>query len=153
MATPMYQLSYHEILTKVNNAKDKPKKIEVLQKYDTKELRMLMKLAFDPKLKWLLPETLPPYKVNEAPLGTTDHLWLKSEINRVFHFLEGGNPQLTTMKRENMFVQMLEALSAEEAKVLLQAKDKELNKHYKGLTANLVKEAFNWDDNFMRINN
>ena len=56
MATPMYQLSYHEILTKVNNAKDKPKKIEVLQKYDTKELRMLMKLAFDPKLKWLLPE-------------------------------------------------------------------------------------------------
>ena len=52
-----------------------------------------------------------------------------------------------------MFVQMLEALSAEEAKVLLQAKDKELNKHYKGLTANLVKEAFNWDDNFMRINN
>ena len=40
-----------------------------------------------------------------------------------------------------------------EAKVLLQAKDKELNKHYKGLTANLVKEAFNWDDNFMRINN
>ena len=150
MATPMYQLSYHEILTKVNNKKDKKGKIEVLQKYDTKELRMLMKLAFDPKLKWLVPESTPPYKINEAPLGTTDHVWLKSEINRVFHFLEGGNPQLTTMKRENMFVQMLEALSAEEAKVLLQAKDKELNKHYKGLTANLVKEAFNWDDNFMR---
>ena len=66
MATPMYQLSYHEILTKVNNKKDKKGKIEVLQKYDTKELRMLMKLAFDPKLKWLVPESTPPYKINEA---------------------------------------------------------------------------------------
>ena len=42
-----YNLSFHEILTKVNNAKDKPKKIEVLKKYDTNELRMFLKGAFD----------------------------------------------------------------------------------------------------------
>ena len=71
---------------------------------------------------------------------------------RMFHFLKGGNPQLSQMKRDNMFIQMLEGLSAEEAKLLIQAKDKELNKHYKGLTANLIKEAFGWDDNFMRKN-
>ena len=29
---------YHEIFTKVNNAKDKPKKIAVLRKYDTEHL-------------------------------------------------------------------------------------------------------------------
>ena len=51
-----------------------------------------------------------------------------------------------------MFIQMLEGLSAEEAKLLIQAKDKELNKHYKGLTANLIKEAFGWNDEFMRKN-
>ena len=56
------------------------------------------------------------------------------------------------MKRENMFIETLEALSDEEAKLLLHIKDKALNKVYKGLTENLVKEAFNWDDNFMRIN-
>ena len=146
-----YNLSFHEILTKVNNAKDKPKKIEVLRKYDTNELRMFLKGVFDPKLEWLMPEGEPPYRVNEAPVGT-EHTWLKQEVKRMFHFLKGGNPQLSQMKRDNMFIQMLEGLCAEEAKLLVQAKDKELNKHYKGLTANLIKEAFGWNDDFMRKN-
>ena len=146
-----YNLSFHEILTKVNNAKDKPKKIEVLKKYDTNELRMFVKGAFDEKLEWLLPEGKPPYTVNEAPVGT-EHTWLKQEVKRMFHFLRGGNPQLSQMKRDNMFIQMLEGLSAEEAELLVWAKDGELNKHYKGLTANLVKEAFGWNDDFMRNN-
>ena len=146
-----YNLSYHEILTKVNNAKDKPKKLEVLQKYDTNELRMFLKGAFDDKLEWLLPEGSPPYTPNEAPVGT-EHTWLKQEVKRMFHFLKGGNPQLSQMKRDNMFIQMLEGLSAEEAELLVWAKDGELNKHYKGLTANLVKEAFGWNDEFMRNN-
>ena len=146
-----YNLSYHEILTKVNNAKDKPKKIEVLKKYDTNELRMFLKGAFDEKLEWLLPEGKPPYTVNEAPVGT-EHTWLKQEVKRMFHFLKGGNPQLSQMKRDNMFIQMLEGLSKEEAELLIWAKDGELNKHYKGLTANLIKEAFGWNDDFMRKN-
>ena len=146
-----YNLSFHEILTKVNNAKDKPKKIEVLKKYDTNELRMFLKGAFDDKLEWLLPEGSPPYTPNEAPVGT-EHTLLKQEVKRMFHFLKGGNPQLSQMKRDNMFIQMLEGLSEEEAKLLVWAKDNELNKHYKGLTANLIKEAFDWNDDFMRKN-
>ena len=146
-----YNLSFHEILTKVNNAKDKPKKIEVLKKYDTNELRMFLKGAFDEKLEWLLPEGKPPYTPNDAPVGT-EHTWLKQEVKRMFHFLKGGNPQLSQMKRDNMFIQMLEGLSEEEAKLLVWAKDNELNKHYKGLTANLIKEAFDWNDDFMRKN-
>tara|TARA_R100000008_G_scaffold52986_1_gene32121 strand:+ start:2650 stop:3114 length:465 start_codon:yes stop_codon:yes gene_type:complete len=146
-----YNLSFHEILTKVNNAKDKPKKIEVLRKYDTNELRMFLKGAFSEKLEWLLPEGKPPYTPNDAPLGT-EHTWLKQEVKRMFHFLKGGNPQLSQMKRDNMFIQMLEGLSKEEAELLIWAKDNELNKHYKGLTSNLVKEAFDWNDDFMRKN-
>ena len=49
-----------------------------------------------------------------------------------------------------MFLQMLEGLNKEEAELILAAKDKELNKKYKGLTANLVKDAFNWNDSFMQ---
>ena len=146
-----YALSYHEILTKVNNAKDKPKKLEVLKRYDTKELRSFLKGAFDPNLVWLLPEGSPPYKPNDAPIGT-EHTWLKQEVKRMFHFLQGGNTELSQTKRDTMFIQMLEGLSAEEADLLIKAKDKALNKEYKGLTANLIKEAFDWDDNFMRKN-
>ena len=146
-----YNLSFHEILTKVNNKKDKPGKTEVLRKYDTNELRMFLKGAFSEKLEWLLPEGKPPYTPNDAPVGT-EHTWLKQEVKRMFHFLKGGNPQLSQMKRDNMFIQMLEGLSKEEAELLIWAKDNELNKHYKGLTANLVKEAFDWNDDFMRKN-
>jgi len=146
-----YALSYHEILMKVNNKKDKPGKLEVLRKYDTAQLRMFLKGSFDPKCVWLLPEGKPPYKENDAPVGT-EHNWLKMEVKRMFHLLEGGNPQLSQMKRDNMFIQMLEGLSKEEAELLIWAKDGVLNKKYKGLTANLVKEAFGWDDNFMRKN-
>ena len=147
-----YALSYHEILMKVNNKKDKPGKLEVLRRYDTGQLRMFLKGSFDPKCEWLLPEGAPPYRVNEAPVGT-EHTWLKQEVKRMFHLLKGGNPQLNQMKRDNMFIQILEGLSAEEAQLLIDAKDNVLNKKYKGLTANLIKEAFNWDDNFMRKNN
>ena len=42
----------HEIFTKVNNAKDKPKKIAVLKQYDQPYLRQILKAAFDPKIEW-----------------------------------------------------------------------------------------------------
>ena len=59
-----------EILTKVNNAKDKAKKIAVLQEYDSQSLRMVLKGAFDPKIKWAL---LTPYTL------LTEHTLLRNE--------------------------------------------------------------------------
>jgi len=56
---------------------------------------------------------------------------------------------LKQTKREMLFVQMLEGLSAEEAEFLVAVVNKKINNKYKGFTANLVKEAFNWDDNFI----
>ena len=49
-----------------------------------------------------------------------------------------------------MFIQMLESLHADEAKLLIAVKQKELNKLYKGLTSDCVKEAFDWNDNFIK---
>ena len=48
-----------------------------------------------------------------------------------------------------MFVQLLEGLHPDEAEILIAAKDKALHRKFKGLSANVVKEAFAWDDNFM----
>ena len=45
---------------------------------------------------------------------------------------------------------MLEGLCAEEAEFLIAVVNKKVNNKYKGFTANLVKDAFNWDDNFMQ---
>ena len=138
-----------EILQKVNNAKDKPKKIEVLRQYDSDALRMIIKGAFDPNIKWSLPEGRPPFIENDVPKGT-QHSQLKSESKRLWHFIEGADIKTSKTQKETMFIQMLEGLHKEEADLLLNVKDKKLNKVYKGLTASAVQEAFNWDENFIK---
>ncbi len=140
---------FSEIATRVNNAKDKPRKLKVLQENDSVALRQVLKGAFDPKIKWLLPEGDVPYNPNEAPLGT-EHTLLSQEAKRLYLFTEGGDSTISQTKREMLFIQLLEGLSAEEAKFLVIVVNQRVNNEYKGFTANLVKEAFNWDDNFMK---
>ena len=138
----------HEIFTQVNNAKDKPKKIEVLLKHDSQGLRQLLKAAFDPKIEFDIPEGTPPYMVNEAPAGT-DHTSLLDESRKLYLFIKGGST-IPKIKKETLFIQMLEALHKDDAEALINIKDKKLNLVYKGLTENVVKEAFNWNDDFLR---
>ena len=138
-----------EIATKVNNAKDKPRKLKVLQDHDSIPLRQVLKGAFDPNIEWLLPKGDVPYTPNDAPIGT-DHTLLSQEAKRLYLFTKGGDNTLSQNKREMTFVQMLEGLSAEEAEFLVTVVNKKVNNKYKGFTANLVKEAFNWNDNFMK---
>ena len=139
----------HEIFTKVNNAKDKPKKIEVLKEYDNPALRSLLKGAFDPKIEWELPDGTPPFMANEAPLGT-QHTYLEDESKKLWHFVKGADRQLTKTRKETLFIQVLEGLHTSEATLLINIKDKRLNLVYKGLTENAIKEAFGWNDSFMR---
>ena len=138
-----------EIFTKINNAKDKPKKIEVLKQYDSPGMRMILKGAFDPKIVWELPEGTPPYIENEAPAGT-EHTYLEVEARRLYNFAKGGNNTINKIRKETLFIQMLEGLHASEAKVLIDVKNKSLNKTYKGLTSDMVKEAFGWNTDFVK---
>ena len=138
-----------EIATKVNNAKDKPRKLKVLKDHDSVALRQVLKGAFDPNIEWLLPKGDVPYEVNDAPVGT-EHTMLQQEAKRLYLFTKGGDNTISQNKRETLFIQMLEGLSAEEAEFLVAVVNKKVNNKYKGFTANLVKEAFNWNDNFMK---
>ena len=137
----------HEILIKVNNAKDKPKKIEVLKSNDSVPLRQVLKGAFDPKIEWDLPPGNPPYQVNDAPAGT-EHTTLYTEAKKLWHFVKGADEQLSKTKKEMMFIQMLEGLHKDDAELMISVKEKELNKRYKGLTDAVVKEAFGWNDDY-----
>ena len=146
VSTPLFS----EILDKVSKKKTKKEKVALLQRYNSDALRMVIKSSFDPKIEWQLPEGGVPYMPNDAPEGT-EHTMLVSEARKLFHFIKGGNPTLHQNKRESMFVQMLEGLQEQEAELLIAAKDKKLHQVYKGLSKNVVMEAFNWDENFMVI--
>ena len=139
-----------EILEKVSKVKTKKEKVKLLQEYNHNALRMVIKSSFDPKIEWALPDGDVPYTRNDAPEGT-EHTSLSYESRKLYHFIKGGDNQITQNKREAMFVQMLEGLHESEAAVLVAAKDKKLHQMYKGVSKNVVVEAFNWDDNFMVI--
>ena len=147
-----YTPLFSEILQKVAKLKTKKQKVEYLKQNNSDALRMVLKSSFDPKIVWQLPEGPVPFSPNEAPEGT-EHTVLATEARKLHNFIQGGNNALTQNKREMMFVQLLEGLHQTEAYMLVDAKDKVLHKTYKGLSSAVVKEAFNWDDNYMLIEN
>ena len=138
-----------EVLDKVAKAKTKKQKIELLRQNITDGLRMVLKSSFDPRIEWELPEGDVPYTPNEAPEGT-EHNMLVHEARTLYHYIKGGNPQLTQNRRENMFIQLLEGLHQSEAEIIVSAKDKGLHRKYKGLSANVVREAFGWTEDYMQ---
>ena len=136
--TPM-KLLMHEVLQKVSNAKTKKEKITLLEKFNTPALRMLFIINFDDSVVSLLPPGNVPYTPNDSPDGT-EHTILEKEARLLHHFFKGGS-NVSQSKRESMFIQMLEGLSAGEAEVLCLAKDKQIGKRWK-ITKACVTEAF-----------
>ena len=138
-----------EVLDKVAKAKTKKQKVELLRQNNTDALRMVLKSSFDPRIEWELPEGDVPYTPNEAPEGT-EHNMLVHEARTLYHYIKGGNPKLTQNRRENMFIQLLEGLHRDEAELVVAAKDKSLHRKYKGLSSNVVREAFGWTEDYMQ---
>ena len=133
------KLLMHEVLQKVSNAKTKKEKIKLMQDYNTNALRMLLIINFDDSVVSMLPPGNVPYTPNEAPEGT-EHTILEKEARLLHHFFKGGS-NVSQVKREQMFVQMLEGLNAGEAEALIKAKDKQIGKRWK-ITKATVSEAF-----------
>ena len=130
----------HEVLELVSKQRTKAKKIEILQEYESDALKSILIWNFDQTVVSVVPEGEVPFKKNEVPIGT-DHTSLRREWKNLFHFIKGGNDELSSLRRETMFIQMLEGLHPEEAKIICLVKDKNLAEKYK-LTRELVAEAF-----------
>ena len=120
----------HEVLDLVDSQRTKAKKIQILQEYSDDALKAILIWNFDPTAISVMPEGPVPYKENEVPVGT-DHTSLRREYKQLFHFVKGGNDGLSSLRRETMFIQMLEGLHPSEAEVLCLVKDKNLGSKYK----------------------
>lgn len=131
------KLGISEILKLVEKENTIDKRVEVLRKHDSTTLRTLLKYAFDKETKFDLPSGIPPYKKCDYP-GQQGNLY--GEMRRMYLFLEGGNPNLNKIRREFLFIQLLENLDPADADLMCHIKDKKLP--YKGITVNTVKKAF-----------
>ena len=130
----------HEILEYVSKQRSKAKKVDALKEYRNDALTAILIWNFDDTVVSLLPEGHVPYKENEVPVGT-DHTSLRREWKNLYHFVRGGNNTLTSLRRETMFIQILEGLHPEEARILCLIKDKQLQTRYK-ITYDIVREAY-----------
>ena len=130
----------HEILDLVGEQRTKAKRVEILQEYRDDSLTAILIWNFDDRVQAAVPDGQVPYKENEVPVGT-DHTSLRREWRQLFHFVKGGNSTLSSLRRETMFIQMLEGLHPKEAEIIFLVKDKKLTAVYK-LTYDVVKEAY-----------
>ena len=130
----------NEILELVSEQKTDAKKVALLKEYECDALKSLFIWNFDESVISLLPPGTVPYKPNENPLGT-DHSSLRREQRNLYMFVKGGNDALSTIRRETIFIQMLEGLHPKEADIVIAVKDKALEDKY-DIPFEVVEEAY-----------
>ena len=126
-----------EFFEQVSKLKKNNEKIDALKYNDSFVIRTILQAAFDPRIKFLLPEGEPPYRVND--LVDQENVLIK-EARKLAYFVEGPYPNLAKTKREMMFIEVLETVTPADAKMLCSVKDKKFP--FKGITEAIVREAF-----------
>ena len=160
-----------EVFDLVNKMKTEQKKVEVLQKYEHPSLKALFIWNFDESVITILPPGQVPYSnlkseqrfrgtlsdkvdnligtmgYNETTsLGnasdlTEGHTSIRKEFKRFYNFIKGGNDSLPALRKETMFIQMLEGLHPLEAEIICLVKDKNLQSKYK-ITKEIVSKTY-----------
>jgi hypothetical protein len=157
-----------EVLGAASKQRTKARKIEVLQRYAHNSIMALFIWNFDETAISALPPGDVPYgntrednsmtgtlsdkindavdKMNEmgsASLGSQDQgkASIRKEYTKFYNFLKGGNPSLSNLRRETMFINILEGLHPLEAEILVLVKDKRLTEKYK-ITKDVVSAAY-----------
>ena len=130
-----------EILDKFEVAKTREEKIAVLKGNVNDPLLVLLRLNYDHMLKMDLPEGEPPFRKDiDKPIGYSESS-LQLELRRFYVWLE-PKTNLPKIKKESLFVNMLEGIHWTEAEALCLAKDRKLQTKYKSLKEDIVREAF-----------
>ena len=158
----------YEVLDAASKMRSKANKVQVLQRYGDPSIKAILIWNFDDTIETLLPEGEVPYgsniedemtsgslssKINDAvgkmkeigsqSLGSQDQgrTTIRKEFTKFYNFLKGGNPSMSSLRRETMFINVLQGLHPLEAEILILVKDGRLEDKYK-ITKDIVSEAF-----------
>lgn len=110
---------------------------EIVKYKDSTVLKTIFEYAFDPEKKFALPDGIPPFKEDSAPLGMSPGNLLM-EIKRLYIFCR---TDLNHLRKETLFIQLLESVHPSEARLVLAIKDQTLHLMYKKITHQLVYNA------------
>ena len=130
-----------ELFKAVHGKKDKKGKADLLAQYKRDDVKALLIWNFDKQIRSAIPEGEVPYKKNDSPINSGGHTRLIHEWRTLYNYVRGGNDKISQMKRETMFIQLLEGLHESEAELLMLVKDKKLQSKYR-ITRALVEDVF-----------
>lgn len=117
-------------------------RVEYLRNNASQAVKELINVNFNPEIKMLLPEGRPNFLEGDDKPPTYDDASLNYEVRRLYLFVEGGSPNLTDLKRETLWIEMLNSLHGDEADDLTHMKDRTLHKKYKNITHEVCHLAF-----------
>ena len=150
---PVNQTLISEVLQRVSNAKVKADKIKILREYKSAALTKILLCNFATNIYFVFPEGKTPFTARKTPKGV-DHARLYSEQRFIDKFItktvngvmfygcsKERKPRISQLKKEQMWMQLLESLHPEEARLLDLVKDKKLNTRYKISRQNVI-DAF-----------
>ena len=137
----------HEVFTEVGDEKSINRKVQLLKDNDSPGVRSVLRGTFDKRLKWLLPDTVPPYeKTEEVDWNECKFKLENAATTSFFYYVEfnGRIPnearKMNKVQRERLFIEMIEKLHEDEVKLVFSMLQRKLP--YKGLTARVANKAF-----------
>ena len=137
----------HEILEAVDSERVKAKKLEILRTHGDDSFKMTMIWNFDESVVSVLPDGPVPYQPVEGDVqaskeqGVPQRTTIRNAARQFYRFVKGGDDALNKIKRESIFINILQTLPQPEAEILVLVKDKALNTKY-NITKELVAEAY-----------
>ena len=137
----------HEILEAVDSERVKTKKLEILRTYGDDSFKMVMIWNFDETVVSMLPDGPVPYQPVEGDVqtnreqGIPQRTTIRNSARQFYRFVKGGDDALNKIKRESIFINILQTLPQPEADILVLVKDKLLTSKY-NITKELVAEAY-----------
>ena len=137
----------HELLEAVDSERVKSRKLDLLRTHGEDSFKMTMIWNFDESVISMLPEGNVPYQPVEGDVqaniekGLPQRTTIRNSAKNFYRFVKGGDDALNKIKREGLFINILETLPPAEAEILVLVKDKALNTKY-NITKELVAEAY-----------
>ena len=137
----------HELLEAVDSERVNAKKVELLRTHGDDSFKMVMIWNFDETVVSMLPDGPVPYQPVEGDVqanreqGIPQRTTIRNSARQFYRFVKGGDDQLNKIKRESIFINILQTLPQPEAEILILVKDKILTSQY-NITKELVSEAY-----------
>ena len=132
------RISISEIISGAASKKTTEEKVDFLRSNDTPALRVVLKYTYDNSIEFLIPDTPPPWNKNEFEDEAKALLYRDARRLKIF-IKGGGYDTLNQIKRETLFINLLEDVDNDDAETLCQMITK---KPFKGLTKKTIQEAF-----------